>query len=77
MYSFVNVGPGVYKFVMDESSMTYCRVGGHEHQPNIDYNDLGFFDPSGGPFIGIGYEVEGKPITRIFCENDTFFVEVA
>ena len=29
------------------------RFGGHDFQEGIDLNDLGMFDPSGGPYVSI------------------------
>ena len=43
---------------------------------NVDYKDLGFFDPSGGPFISEGFEFHGMKVKRIFVEEGKIFVEV-
>jgi hypothetical protein len=52
----------------------YCRFGGKQGQDYVDYDDLGFFDPSGGPFISEGYPVEGKAVKQIMCRKDgTYF----
>ena len=32
-------------------------MGGKEDQEGIDPNDLGFFDPSGGPFVAVGSKI--------------------
>jgi hypothetical protein len=37
--------------------MKYSRYGGKEGQDGIDMTDLGFFDPSGGPYVAIGSKI--------------------
>lgn len=54
-----------YLFVMEGDSMKWCRYGGKEGQEVINTNDLGMFDPSGGPYITLGMEIDGKKISRI------------
>lgn len=54
-----------YCFHMDGDSMRYCRYGGKEGQDEMDFDDLGMFDPSGGPYITVGTEIDGNPITKI------------
>lgn len=72
-YSFELIREGVYKFVGD---VRWARCGGKENTTVIDNNDLGFFDPSGGPFISEGYEIEKRPVRRIFLENNQVLFEV-
>lgn len=64
-YWFESMTEGKYLFVMTGNSMRYCRFGGRELQEGIDYNDLGMFDPSGGPYIGIGTELPFGTVKRI------------
>ena len=68
--------PNVFKFVMEGISMNYCRFGGHEHQTHVDSNDLGFFDPSGGPFVSIGSKIHVGVVKRIFYNDDGLFIGV-
>ena len=75
-FSFEKVNETTYKFVMAEEDMLYMRCGGKRGQNGIDENDLGFFDPPGGPFVSVGYEVEGKSVTKIMRNKEGFFVEV-
>lgn len=56
-YCFVKYEDNLYRFNMDEEGMNYMRVGGKEDQEGIDYNDIGFFDPSGGPFVAVGSKI--------------------
>lgn len=56
-YSYVKYDDNLYRFNMAESGMQYMRYGGKERQEGIDLNDLGFFDPSGGPFVGVGSKI--------------------
>ena len=73
-YNFEPVGPNTYKVVGD---LNYWRVGGIEGLDGISMDNLGFADPSGGPFIELGQTVEGREITRIrMTENEEVFLEV-
>ena len=56
--------------------LKYWRFGGKEGQERVDFNDLGFVDPSGGPFVSIGYMIEGRKVTRIRADDETIFFEV-
>ena len=87
-YTFVKYHGNLYRFNMDEESMKYMRFGGKEGQEEIDLNDLGFFDPSGGPFVAIGSKIywdeihegikqEPLTVTKIMdCGAEGLFVEV-
>jgi hypothetical protein len=72
-YSFEKVAENTYKIVGD---LSYWRFGGKEGQEGIDESDLGFVDPSGGPFIAPGYEIEGSKVVRISSNNEGIFFEV-
>jgi hypothetical protein len=72
-YQFVQVSLDTYTITGD---LKYWRYGGQEDQPEIDYTNLGFVDPSGGPFISIGYEIEGRKVIRIRMVNEDIFFEV-
>lgn len=87
-YSYVKYDDNLYRFNMDEEGMKYMRYGGKEGQEEIDMNDIGFFDPSGGPFVAVGGKVywdeiheatEQEPLTvkRIMNRGaEGLFVEV-
>ena len=62
VYHFEKVNDNTYTIVGD---LTYWRYGGREDQKQMDFMDLGFVDPSGGPFISVGGEIEGRRIVRI------------
>lgn len=64
-YTWIKVSENTYEFTMDSDSMKYCRYGGREGDEGIDITDLGMFDPSGGPYVCLGMEIDGKPITRL------------
>ncbi len=70
-YIYKQVGPNTYKFVYFGNSnlMKYCRFGGKDGQSVVDMNDLGYFDPPGGPFISTGMTVLGRKITRIWVDE--------
>lgn len=86
-YSFVKYDDNLYRFNMSEEDMKYMRYGGKDHEEGIDMNDLGMFDPSGGPYVAVGSKiywdeikdaVEQSPliVTKIFVRDDEIFVEV-
>jgi len=72
-YGFEMVSENVYKTI---GNLKHWRCGGKEGQQGIDMTDLGFIDPSGGPFIQLGSKVEGRPVKRISMICDTAFLEV-
>lgn len=72
-YSFELIGENTYKFV---GNPKFARYGGKDYAESIDMNDLGFFDPEGGPFISEGFKIDKKPVKRIFIENETICFEV-
>ena len=72
-YEFVKVDENTFKIVGD---LKYWRFGGKEGQEHVDDNDLGFVDPSGGPFISIGYKIEGRPVKHISAVGDEIFFGV-
>jgi len=81
-YRFEKISDNTYTIKGD---LKYWRFGGKEGQNEIDINDLGFVDPSGGPFISIGSKIEGRTITRIsiktgwadpFKKQETIIFEV-
>jgi hypothetical protein len=87
-YTFVKYDDKLYRFNMSEEGMKYSRYGGKEGQDGIDRTDLGFFDPSGGPFVAVGSKIywdeihegakqEPLTVTRIMDHGaEGLFVEV-
>lgn len=67
---------GRYVFRMTGDWTKYCRMGGKEDEEGLDFNDLGMFDPSGGPYVSLGDKIDGKFIAKISQFEDTFVVEV-
>lgn len=63
-YWFEQVDGNVYRLAGD---LKYWRFGGKEGQDGVVFSDLGFCDPSGGPFIEVGMELRdlGKKVTHI------------
>lgn len=72
-YSFNKVDENTYTIVGD---LKYWRYGCKEGQSEMDFSDLGFVDPSGGPFIDIGYPIEGRFVKRIRSLDESIFFEV-
>ena len=75
-YHWEKISDNEYKFVMEGDSMKWCRYGGKDGQEGIDLNDLGMFDPSGGPYVAIGSLVEGRVVEHIRSAEETFIVKV-
>jgi hypothetical protein len=57
---------------------TYLRFGGIEGEETINYNNLGFVDPSGGPFIAVGTMLPDvhKVVARIYLDKSNICFEV-
>ncbi len=73
-YSFNKVSENIYTIV---GNLKYWRYGGREGQEQMDFSDLGFVDPSGGPFIELGMSIEGRKIKKIsVVANDDIYFEV-
>ena len=64
-YWWEPLGDNKYAFNMTGNSLEYCRSGGREGVSGIDDDNLGMFDPSGGPYIELGSRVKGKRVNRI------------
>lgn len=72
-YNFEPLTENTYRIVGDVS---YWRFGGKQGESGINDNDLGFADPSGGPFISHGYQIEGRKVNRIFLRGEDVCFEV-
>jgi hypothetical protein len=66
-YRFEQVNDNTYTILGD---LKYWRFGGREGQNEMDMTDLGFVDPSGGPFIAVGATINGRKICRISAGGD-------
>jgi hypothetical protein len=75
-YHWEALGGNQYKFVMTGDSMDYFSFGGLPGQKEFDADDLGFFDPAGGPFIGVGDLFMGRKINRIRSTKEGMIIEV-
>jgi len=75
-YDFRKITETQWEFVIEESEMQYMRFGGREGEKQIDMTDLGFVDPSGGPFIGVGKKLPFGTVKRISCEDGKIYLEV-
>lgn len=64
-YHFEKLTENSFQIVGD---LKYWRFGGHEHQDKVDFNDIAYVDPSGGPFIAVGSLLEGRVVSRIRVE---------
>jgi len=66
-YRFEKIDDNTYTIVGD---LRYWRYGGREGQIDIDFTDLGFVDPSGGPFVGVGSKIEGRTVVKISVQGN-------
>ena len=72
-YWFAEAGE---KILSVEGDLDYWRFGGKENAEGIDENDLGFADPSGGPFIAPGYDTGSGIVKRVFLVDAKIMLEV-
>ena len=75
-YVWTKLNESTFEFTMEGESMQYCRYGGKEGVEGIDTNDLGMFDPSGGPYVCLGMKIDGKEIKRLYSTSKGFGAEV-
>jgi len=73
VYGFRKLTDNTYTI---EGDLSYWRFGGREGQEQMDMSDLGYVDPSGGPFISIGYTIESRMVKRISLINEQIIFEV-
>lgn len=62
LYQFEKLSENQYTIT---GGLKYWRYGGKDGQDELDLSDLGFVDPSGGPFISVGMNIEGRKVVRI------------
>jgi hypothetical protein len=73
-YSFVKTGDNEYTI---KGELDHWRFGGREGVEGLDINNLGFVDPSGGPFISVNeYFIEGRKVTNIASTSEGIFFTV-
>lgn len=73
-YWFERRGKDVLQIMGD---LKYWRYGGKEGTEGVDTDDLGFVDPSGGPYIAVGMQIEGHEVKKIWANDGGIFFEVA
>lgn len=71
------VEPDLYQL---QGDLQYCRMGAKPGEDGIDYCDsgfeLGFVDPSGGPFISPGFPVGDKVVKQIMSNKAGIYLKV-
>jgi hypothetical protein len=72
-YSFEKVDENTYTIT---GNLKHWRCGGKDDENTINYGDLGFVDPSGGPFISKGYLIEGRKVVRIAMVGEKIYFDV-
>jgi len=81
-YWFEQVDLKTYRFHMEEKTGGFgIRFGGKEGQEKLDRNDLGMFDPSGGPFVAVDAGVwlddnTMAKVTNIKSNETGIYIEV-
>lgn len=73
IYNFHQINENNFTIAGD---LKHWRYGGKEGDDGLDYDDLGFVDPSGGPFLAPGMKIEGRVIKRISVIGTEVFFEV-
>ena len=59
-------GDNVYRYVPAQEWMPMYYTFEKAYDENADVNELVAVDTDGGPFLGIGDEVEGKTVKRVY-----------
>ena len=67
VYRLKQINENTYQIV---GELKHWRFGGKQGQQEIDINDLGMADPSGGPYMEVGMEIEGRKIKRISASGN-------
>jgi hypothetical protein len=57
-----------------KGGLDHWRMGGKEGELDINVDDLGMIDPSGGPFLTPNFfAIDGYPVKRIYTIRDGGF----
>ena len=73
-YHFEKTGDNEYTIKGD---LSYWRFGGREGVEGIDMNNLGFVDPSGGPYIAVNDSyIDWRKVTNIASNSEGIFFTV-
>ena len=73
-YYFDELSPNTFAI---KGELKYWRYGGKEGQEGINESDLGFVDPSGGPFISVNnFRVMGRLVNRIHTSGEDILLDV-
>lgn len=72
-YWFEQIDKDVYKIMGD---LTHWRFGGKDNEVGVNEDDLGFVDPSGGPFISIGSELPIGKVKTISSNENGIFLKI-
>jgi len=62
------------RFIL-EGDLSYFRYGGKQYQDKMDLLDLGFVDPSGGPFVDLDTLINNKKVTKISVYSEVIMLE--
>jgi len=78
-YFWHPIDENTYEFKMQgDDLLGHCRMGFKvSDEEKVDYTDLLFFDPSGGPFVDYVTIIDGRKVCHIEHHNGRFYVEVS
>ena len=64
-------------YALKYASINYDNIDDNSEEYDVCWDNghkgiIHSFDPSGGPYIGVGnYKIDGKTVVRIYYNNDT------
>lgn len=66
------------KFVKDSDDIYIIELDGDYYRIGYDKDRFhpNFIDPSGGPFISVGYKTSNIEVTKLFYENNQYKVQL-
>lgn len=71
MKYFEKIDKNHYEYVGDTSFVKYWAKG-----ERLDMNDLAAFATTNGPYVSMGYIIEGRKVIHIEATSENIYVEV-
>ena len=76
-YFWHPINENTYEFKTVGNFTEHCRMGFKvSDEERVDYTDLLFFDPSGGPFVDYATVIDDRKMCHIEWHSGSFYVEV-
>lgn len=76
-YKFVKTGSNTVAFDMSPDALAYCRIGGLDGQAFVDWENLGYIDPAGGPMIGLGTVIDDRKVVKVSVLDGATILELS